>query len=67
LLAADLQIRPLLPSDSLDQRTDLTHRAFVSHLSHGLRFVGTYQTVEVTSERLAPGTRLLGDAVGKTK
>ena len=40
LLAADWQIRPLLPSDSLEQLTDLIHRAYAPHLTHGLRKFG---------------------------
>lgn len=40
LLAADWQIRPLLPSDSLEQLTDLIHRAYVPHLTQGLRKFG---------------------------
>lgn len=55
MLAADWQIRPLLPSDSLERLTDLIHRAYAPHLAHGLRFVGTHQSVEVTAERLATG------------
>ena len=47
MLAADWKIRPLLPSESLERLTDLIHRAYAPHLAHGLRFVGTHQTVEV--------------------
>jgi ribosomal protein S18 acetylase RimI-like enzyme len=55
LLAADWQIRALLPSDNLEQLTDLIHRAYAPHLARGLRFVGTHQTVQVTAERIASG------------
>jgi GNAT superfamily N-acetyltransferase len=55
LLKADWQIRALWPSDSLEQLTDLIHRAYAPHLVHGLRFVGTHQTVQVTAERIASG------------
>ena len=62
LLAADWQIRPLLPSDSLKQLTELIHRAHGPHLALGLRFVGTYQTVEVTAERIASGHAFVATA-----
>jgi len=62
LLAADWQIRPLFPSDSLEQLTELIHRAYAAHLSHGLRFVGTHQTVEVTAERIASGHAFVATA-----
>ena len=62
LLAADWQIRPLLPSDSLEQLTELIHRAHGPHLALGLRFVGTYQTVEVTAERIASGHAFVATA-----
>lgn len=68
LLAADShdwQIRPLLPSDSLEQLTDLIHRAYSPHLAQGLRFVGTHQTVEVTAERLATGDAFVSTSAGR--
>jgi ribosomal protein S18 acetylase RimI-like enzyme len=55
LLVADWKIRALWPSDSLERLTDLIHRACAPHLAHGLRFVGTHQTPQVTAERIASG------------
>lgn len=62
MLVADWKIRALSPSDSLEQLTDLIHRAYAPHLAHGLRFVGTHQTVQVTAERIASGHAFVATA-----
>ncbi|RZI72888.1 MAG: N-acetyltransferase, partial [Variovorax sp.] len=46
-------IRPLDPSDSLDELTDLLHIAYASLAAQGWNFTAVDQPVEVTRQRLA--------------
>jgi RimJ/RimL family protein N-acetyltransferase len=62
----DWHIRPLSADDSLEELTDLIHAAYAPHLSAGLRFVGTHQTVAVTEERLATGDAFVAKSSGRT-
>lgn len=48
-----MQIRPLLPSDSLEALTHLLHAAYASLAAQGWNFTAVDQPVEVTRERLA--------------
>ena len=50
-----LNIRPLLPSDSIVQITQLLHRAYAKLGSLGLNYTAVDQTPEVTSSRIAGG------------
>lgn len=50
-----ISIRPLLASDSLDELTQLLHRAYARLAAMNLRFMATHQSVEVTRERAAQG------------
>jgi len=65
--AADLSglvIRPLSQSDSLQQLTDLLHRAYKTLADMGLRYLATHQSEEITRQRIARGTcflAILGD------
>lgn len=62
----DLLIRPLLPSDSLESLTELIHDAYAPHIANGLRFVGTYQTVDVTAKRFASGYGLIATVADRS-
>jgi GNAT superfamily N-acetyltransferase len=48
-----LLIRPIAPIDSLDELTDLLHRAYRPLADMGFRFVATHQTPDVTAKRIA--------------
>lgn len=70
MTAADVVIRPLSASDSLECLTDLLHRAYAVRLEEGFRFTATHQSVQVTKDRVtkgqcfvaADGDRLVGTA-----
>lgn len=51
--------------DSLEELTEMIHAAYAPHLSAGLRFVGTNQTVAVTAERLATGDAFVATSSGR--
>ena len=48
-----MQIRPLLPSDSLEELTALLHAAYASLAAQGWNFTAVDQSVAMTRERLA--------------
>ena len=50
-----ITIRPLLASDSLDELTELLHRAYARLAAMDLRFMATHQSVAVTRERAGLG------------
>lgn len=50
-----ISIRPLLAGDSLEDITDLLHRAYAVLAGMGLRYMATHQSVEVTRSRVAQG------------
>jgi GNAT superfamily N-acetyltransferase len=52
-------IRRLTEHDSLDDLTELLHRAYAQLADMGLKFVATYQDVEVTRKRIAKGICLV--------
>jgi predicted N-acetyltransferase YhbS len=52
-------IRPLDPTDSLVELTDLLHRAYASLAAMGLRYMATHQSVEVTRKRVEQGLCLV--------
>jgi GNAT superfamily N-acetyltransferase len=52
-------VRPIEASDSLEELTELLHRAYSSLLAMGLRFVATSQNVETTRARVESGTCLV--------
>jgi len=62
------ELRPLSPSDSLEELTELLHLGYKKLADMGLRFVATYQDVEKTCQRVSEGacwvatsgTRLVG-------
>jgi GNAT superfamily N-acetyltransferase len=50
-----VEVRPIEPGDSLEELTDLLHRAYARLADMGLRFVATYQDVETTRRRVEEG------------
>lgn len=66
------RIRPLETTDSLEELTDLLHRAYAPLAERGLRYLATHQDVSTTRERIGTGAcfvavaddgRLLGTIV----
>jgi GNAT superfamily N-acetyltransferase len=53
--ASDTTLRRLRPDDSLDQLTDLLHRAYAPLAQAGFRFLASWQDVEVTRRRADEG------------
>jgi len=54
-LGDSITIRPLLPTDSLVELTQLLHRAYAGLAAMGLRYMATHQSVEVTRSRVENG------------
>ena len=54
-----LLIRRLGADDSMALLTQLVHEAYAPHATSGLRFWGTHQSVEDTTQRLASGIALV--------
>lgn len=48
-------LRRLEPADSLEELTDLLHRAYAPLLAAGMRFHASHQGIEITRERCADG------------
>jgi GNAT superfamily N-acetyltransferase len=63
--ATDIQIRPISPDDSLEELTDLLHRAYASLANLGMRFFASYQTVDDTRDRIAGGHCLIASRDGR--
>lgn len=49
-------IRPVGEDDDMRALTDLIHAAYAPHLESGLRYFGSYQTVEDTRKRFEGGS-----------
>ncbi|MEP6755370.1 MAG: GNAT family N-acetyltransferase, partial [Chthonomonadales bacterium] len=49
-------IRPIEPTDSFDELTDLLHRAYAPLGEAGMEFVASHQDVEVTKKRAGWGS-----------
>ena len=58
----EFRIRSLQRSDSIAELTALIRSAYAPHAEKGLRFVGTYQDEETTSQRLAAGHGLVAES-----
>lgn len=54
-------IRLLTPSDSLDELTELLHRAYARLGAMGLNYTATYQDADTTRARAAAGTCLVAE------
>lgn len=52
---ADARLRRLADSDSLEDLTELLHRAYAPLLAAGMRFHASHQDVAITRERCAEG------------
>ena len=61
----DLIIRPLAESDSLEDLTELLHRAYGFLANMGLRFHATFQDVETTRHRVSTGECFVAELDGK--
>ncbi len=64
-MSAAASVRPLFAEDDVRALTELIHRAYARHLASGLRYWGTYQTVEDTAKRFASGRGFVAEAGGK--
>ncbi len=62
---APLRIRPLRDSDSLEELTELLHRAYRVLADMGLRFLATHQDVATTKRRVASGHCFVAERGGK--
>jgi len=65
------RIRPLEPSDSLEELTALLHRAYAPLAERGLRYLATHQDVDTTRKRAQRGDCFVavtvpGDAIVAT-
>jgi GNAT superfamily N-acetyltransferase len=62
--ANNITIRQLCESDSLDDLTELLHRAYKHLADLGLKYVATYQDVDITRKRLKNGTCYIAESDG---
>lgn len=60
-----VNVRPLLPTDSVEAITDLIHRAYARNAAAGLRFVATCQDSSITAERLGQGPSFIVEIDGE--
>jgi GNAT superfamily N-acetyltransferase len=60
-----VDIRGLIPEDSLEELTELLHRAYAPLAAMGLHFVACTQSVEVTRRRAQKGECYVGAAGGR--
>ncbi len=60
-----LLIRALSQEDSLDELTDLLHRAYKVLADLGLRFLATHQDVDTTRQRISTGACFVAVLDGK--
>jgi predicted N-acetyltransferase YhbS len=52
-------IRRLEPTDSIDEMTELLHRAYAGLAAMGLRYWATHQSADITRKRIANSTCLV--------
>ena len=57
--------RPLSPTDSVEEITDLLHRSYLRNAQAGLRFLATHQDASVTRERLDRGLSFVAELEGR--
>jgi GNAT superfamily N-acetyltransferase len=60
-----LVIRPLAPTDSLGELTDLLHRAYAQLRTQGLHYVASHQDEATTRRRVARGECYVGERSGR--
>lgn len=63
-MSAAASVRPLGADDDVTALTELIHRAYARHLASGLRYWGTYQTVDDTTKRFASGRGFVAEVEG---
>jgi ribosomal protein S18 acetylase RimI-like enzyme len=61
----NITIRPLSDLDSIEELTQLLHRAYKILADMQLRFVATYQDVETTRKRISGGICFVAECDGK--
>lgn len=61
----DSQIRPLSPSENLEEITSLIRSAYKVLADKGFRYWGTFQTVEDTKKRFSEGYPFVVESEGK--
>lgn len=54
-----IEVRRLLPADSIPDLTHLLHRAYARLAAMGLRYMATHQSDEVTRERAGQASAML--------
>ena len=60
-----ITIRPFAESDSLEELTELLHRAYAPLAEMGLKYLATHQTVETTRKRISDGICFVAVGEGK--
>jgi GNAT superfamily N-acetyltransferase len=60
-----MNIRVLTPADDLVAITEMLHRAYAPLAARGLNYTATYQTPEVTAQRLFRGHPLAAECDGR--
>lgn len=55
MTSTEVHIREIQTDDSLDELTNLLHKAYEIRLEQGFRFTATYQDVETTRSRISEG------------
>ncbi|MHC4445000.1 MAG: GNAT family N-acetyltransferase [Planctomycetota bacterium] len=63
-LSTGFRLRKLEPADSLEELTELLHRAYKRLADMGFRYVATYQDVETTRRRVGTGECYVGTLKG---
>lgn len=61
----DITVRPWQNTDSLEELTDLLHRAYKMLADMGLRFLATHQDVETTRRRIEAGECFVAEQRGR--
>jgi GNAT superfamily N-acetyltransferase len=64
-LPTNIAIRPLNDSDSIEELTELLHRAYAVLAEMGFRYYATHQTPEETKERIDKGQCYIAVVDGK--
>lgn len=64
-IVEQITIRPVQESDSLEELTELLHRAYKRLGDMGLRYLATHQTVEQTQSRVKQGKCFVAEQGGK--
>lgn len=64
-LPAGLVVRELNANDSIEELTELLHRAYAPLAAQGLRYVATHQDADTTRRRIAGGEDLVAEIDGR--